>query len=85
MFRRPLTLISHIYNYLRNGTGWLLCTSVEVEIFGMSSLIGTDGKPEAASAEDKDPFNPKNRPDFAVMAVCQIPLAIVSQLIRYGM
>ncbi|KAF8217223.1 GMC oxidoreductase-domain-containing protein [Mycena galopus ATCC 62051] len=68
MIRQPQTLISHIYNYLRHGTGWLLCTSVEVEIFAMSSLVDPDGKLKATSAEDKDPFNPANRPDFAVMA-----------------
>ncbi|KAJ7205277.1 hypothetical protein GGX14DRAFT_368194 [Mycena pura] len=68
MIRRPQTLISQIYNYLRHGTGWFLCTSVEIEIFAMSSLIGADGKPKAVSAEDKDPFNPANRPDIAVMA-----------------
>jgi choline dehydrogenase len=74
MIRRPQTLLAHLYNYLVHGTGWFLCTSVEVEIFAMSSLIGADGRPKAVSAEDKDPFNPRNRPDFAVMAVCGVRL-----------
>ncbi|KAF8176881.1 GMC oxidoreductase-domain-containing protein, partial [Mycena galopus ATCC 62051] len=67
MFTRPWILVRELYNYLRHGTGWLLCTGVEVEIFGMASLIGPDGKPNPVTAEDKDPFNPNNRPDFAVM------------------
>ncbi|KAJ7157614.1 GMC oxidoreductase-domain-containing protein [Mycena crocata] len=68
MIRRPQTLISQLYQYLRCGRGWFLCTSTEVEIFGMSSRIGPDGKPNPVSAEEKDPFNPENRPDFAVLA-----------------
>lgn len=67
-FRWPQTLISQFYKYLRHGAGWLLCTTIEVEIFGMSSLIQADGKP-AFSAHTKDPFDPRNRPDFAVMTV----------------
>ncbi|KAJ7225243.1 hypothetical protein B0H12DRAFT_1149397 [Mycena haematopus] len=67
MFKRPWKLIQQLYNYLYYGAGWLLCTVVEVEIFGMASLIGADGRPNTISAEDKDPFNPNNRPDFAVM------------------
>ncbi|KAJ6574312.1 hypothetical protein B0H19DRAFT_1124170 [Mycena capillaripes] len=66
--RRPWILLREIYNYLVLGFGWLLCTQIEVEIFGMASLIDAEGKPTAASAEHKDPFNPQNRPDFAVLA-----------------
>ncbi|KAJ6594819.1 hypothetical protein B0H19DRAFT_1247461 [Mycena capillaripes] len=65
---KPWKLIAELFKYLWRGTGWFLCTSAEVEIFGMSSLIDADGEPKAASAQDKDPFNPDNRPDFAVMA-----------------
>ncbi|KAJ7657362.1 GMC oxidoreductase-domain-containing protein [Mycena polygramma] len=67
MFRRPQTLISQVYKYLRYGTGWLLGTTVEVEIFGMSSVIHADGKPDPLSSENKDSFDPKNQPDFAVL------------------
>ncbi|KAJ7459456.1 hypothetical protein B0H11DRAFT_2316748 [Mycena galericulata] len=67
MFRRPQTLISQLYKYIRHGAGWFLCTTVEVEVFGMSSLIHADGSPDAVSAQDKDSFDPNNRPDFAVM------------------
>ncbi|KAJ7021772.1 hypothetical protein C8F04DRAFT_1241131 [Mycena alexandri] len=68
MIRRPQTLISQICKYIFRGAGWFLCTSVEVEIFGMSSLIRADGRPKDITPQDKDPFNPANRPDFAVMA-----------------
>ncbi|KAF7376886.1 FAD/NAD-P-binding domain-containing protein [Mycena sanguinolenta] len=68
MFIRPWKVFGQLYNYLRHGTGWFLGTAVEVEIFGMASLIDSDGRPNAVSAQDKDPFNPNNRPDFAVMA-----------------
>ncbi|KAJ7140826.1 hypothetical protein C8R44DRAFT_866516 [Mycena epipterygia] len=58
MFKWPQTLISQLYKYLRHGAGWLLCTIVEVEVFGMPSLIQADGKPDALSAHTKDPFDP---------------------------
>ncbi|KAJ6594821.1 hypothetical protein B0H19DRAFT_1009819 [Mycena capillaripes] len=67
MFRRPHTLISQLYKYLRYGTGWLLFTTVEVEIFGMSSLIHGDGKPDPHSSKNTDPFDLRNQPDFAVL------------------
>jgi choline dehydrogenase len=44
---------------------------VEVEIFGMSSLIRTDGKPDPLSSYD--PFDPRNQPDFAVLTVSYLP------------
>lgn len=72
MIIRPWVLFRELYNYLRHGTGWLLCTSVETEIFGMASLIDVDGRPTSVAAQDKDPFNPNNRPDFAVMTVGSI-------------
>ncbi|KAF7358013.1 FAD/NAD-P-binding domain-containing protein [Mycena venus] len=68
MIKQPWILIREIYNYLILGFGWLLCIQIEVEIFGMASLIDAEGKPTAASAEHKNPFNPNNRPDFAVLA-----------------
>ena len=43
---------------------------MEVEIFGLSSLIGVDGKPIGPSKDYEDPFDAKNIPDFAVMVVC---------------
>ncbi|KAJ6573480.1 hypothetical protein DFH09DRAFT_1151937 [Mycena vulgaris] len=67
LFRRPWTLIAQLYKYLRRGTGWFMCTTVEVEIFCKSSLVHADGTLEALSAHDKDPFRPGNVPDFAVM------------------
>ncbi|KAJ7204774.1 hypothetical protein GGX14DRAFT_368399 [Mycena pura] len=67
MFRRPQTLVGQLYKYIRHGAGWLLCTTVEVEIFGMTSLIGANGKPDALSAQNKNSFDPENRPDFAVL------------------
>lgn len=74
MFRRPQILISQLYKYLRHGTGWLMCTMVEMEVFGMSSVVRPNGKMHALSDEQKDPFNPQNRPDFAVMAVSVVEL-----------
>lgn len=73
MFRRPQTLINQLYKYLRHAAGWFLCTTVEVEIFGMSPLIHANGTPDALSAQNKDSSDPKNRPDFAVMTV-SIPM-----------
>lgn len=64
-----MTLLREIYNYIRYGTGWFT-TLVEVEIFGLSSLIGVDGKPIGPSKDYEDPFDAKNIPDFAVMVVC---------------
>ncbi|KAJ7090820.1 GMC oxidoreductase-domain-containing protein [Mycena belliarum] len=67
MFRWPQTLVAQLYKYLRHGAGWFLCTTVEVEIFGISAFVHADGKPEALSSQSKDPFDPANRPDYAVM------------------
>ena len=69
MIRRPTTLLSQLYQYFRYGRGWLLCTMVEMEIFGMSSNVRPDGTLGELSEEQKDPYNPKNLPDFAVMTV----------------
>ncbi|KAJ7689607.1 hypothetical protein B0H17DRAFT_1202243 [Mycena rosella] len=65
LFRRPWTLVGQLYKYLRRGTGWLMCTTVEVEIFGKSSLVRADAALDALSDRDKDPFAPGNIPDFA--------------------
>ncbi|KAJ7696428.1 alcohol oxidase [Mycena rosella] len=67
LFRRPYMLFYQLFLYLWYGIGWFICNAVELEIFGMTSLILPDGKPAASSAEAKDPFNPKSRPDFAIM------------------
>ncbi|KAI0036018.1 hypothetical protein K488DRAFT_82458 [Vararia minispora EC-137] len=64
----PPTLIREIYRYLRRGTGYLLCTLVESEIFGISSLIGEDGTPLPHAKKRKDAADPKNLPDFAVLS-----------------
>ena len=42
---------------------------VETEIFCVSSVIGPDGRPRPLSAEEEDPYNPKNVPDLCVMIV----------------
>ncbi|KAK7055320.1 FAD/NAD-P-binding domain-containing protein [Favolaschia claudopus] len=67
--KQPWLMLRELFKYLFYGTGWFLCTPVEVEIFGKASHIGPDGKPTAASAQDQDPSSPHNRPDFAVMTV----------------
>ncbi|KAJ7288042.1 hypothetical protein C8J57DRAFT_1641067, partial [Mycena rebaudengoi] len=67
LIRSPLTLLAQLYKYLRYGAGWFLCMAVEVEIFGMSSLIDAYGTPAPATTQTKDPFDPNNIPDFAVM------------------
>jgi choline dehydrogenase len=69
LIRSPLTLLAQLYKYLRYGAGWFLCMAVEVEIFGMSSLIDAYGTPAPATTQTKDPFDPNNIPDFAVMTV----------------
>ena len=69
MIKRPTTLFREVYKYLRYGTGWLLCTMVEAEIFGASWLTGPDGKPLVAAREHEDSSDPANLHDFGVMAV----------------
>lgn len=69
MIIRPTTLINQLYKYVRHGTGWFLCTLVEMEIFGVSSGIRKDGKLVALSDQQRDPIDPQNLPDFSVMTV----------------
>lgn len=69
MIRRPTTLLKQVYKYVRYGTGWLLFTLVEMEIFGKSSFINQDGMPSAMTTAQLDPFDPKNIPDFAILLV----------------
>ncbi|KAI0052729.1 GMC oxidoreductase [Auriscalpium vulgare] len=68
MIRRPMVLFREIYNYFRFGTGWLLGTMVEVEVFGLSSLVSDEGTPDALLEEHTDSQDPKNLPDFCVIA-----------------
>ncbi|CCM04471.1 uncharacterized protein FIBRA_06651 [Fibroporia radiculosa] len=66
MVRQPTTLIREIYRYIRYGTGWFLCTFAEMEIFGLSSLVASDGRVPQLTNSQLDSFNPKNISDFAV-------------------
>ncbi|KAI0061445.1 alcohol oxidase [Artomyces pyxidatus] len=68
LFRSPTTFVRELYKYLRYGRGWLLGTFVETEVFGISSLVGADGKPHALRKEHEDSHDPKNLPDFGVLA-----------------
>jgi hypothetical protein len=68
--KRPLALLRELYHYIRHGTGWFLGTIVEMEVFGMASLIAADGSPYALSKEQSDSSgDAKCIPDFSVMAV----------------
>ncbi|KAH9829469.1 GMC oxidoreductase-domain-containing protein [Rhodofomes roseus] len=67
MVKQPTTFLRETYNYLRHGAGWFLCTLAEVEIFGLSSVINSDGKPAMLSEEQLNPYNPANLPDFCVL------------------
>lgn len=69
MTKRPTALLREVYNYVRYGTGWFLSTLAEMEVFGMSPLIGSDGKPSTLSEAQLDPFNPQNLPDFGVLLI----------------
>jgi len=66
MVRQPTTFLRETYNYLRHGAGWFLCTLAEFEIFGLSSVVGPDGKAAPLSEEQLNPYNPDNLPDFCV-------------------
>ncbi|KAH9923658.1 uncharacterized protein B0H18DRAFT_1120303 [Fomitopsis serialis] len=66
MVRQPITFLREAYNYLRHGTGWFLCTLAEFEIFGLSSVVGPNGKAAPLSEEQLNPYNPDNLPDFCV-------------------
>ncbi|KZT03996.1 GMC oxidoreductase [Laetiporus sulphureus 93-53] len=67
IIKRPSILLREIFNYVRKGTGWLLGTLVEVETFGISSLVQPDGNLRPLSEERLDSYNPRNLPDFAIM------------------
>ena len=69
MVRSPMTLLRQLYQYLWHATGWLLCTNVEMEIFGSSSVVRDDGTLDALEEHQKDPHDPQNLPDFAVLTV----------------
>ncbi|KAF8503926.1 hypothetical protein JB92DRAFT_2970106 [Gautieria morchelliformis] len=69
LVKRPTTLLRELYHYIRYGTGWLLGTMVEMEIFGLASLIAVDGRPHALSKEQSNSEDAKYIPDFAVMVV----------------
>ncbi|KAH9843571.1 GMC oxidoreductase-domain-containing protein [Rhodofomes roseus] len=66
-FRSPIALVRGLYKYLRYGVGSFLCFLVETEIFSLSSVIAPDGTPRALSAEQWDPFDPRNVPDICIM------------------
>ncbi|KAF8496978.1 hypothetical protein JB92DRAFT_2988461 [Gautieria morchelliformis] len=70
MVKRPTTLLRELYYYIRHGTGWLLGTMVELEIFGLAALISVDGSPHTLSKEQTNAADAKYIPDFSVMAVC---------------
>ncbi|VDC06928.1 unnamed protein product [Peniophora sp. CBMAI 1063] len=70
MFISPTTLIREIYNYAVHGSGWFLGTIVGSELFGISSLIGEDGKPLPHPKEREDASDPANIPDFGIMSSC---------------
>lgn len=69
MIRRPTTLLYQLYLYLWYGLGWLLCTMVEMEIFGMSSVVRADGTLDEPAEHRKDSHDPRNIPDFVIMTV----------------
>ena len=69
MAKQPTTFFREVYNYLRHGAGWFLCTLAEVEIFGLSSVVQPDGKVTPLSEEQLNPYNPENLPDFCVLVV----------------
>ncbi|KAF8516800.1 hypothetical protein JB92DRAFT_2909313 [Gautieria morchelliformis] len=69
MVKRPTTLLRELYYYIRHGTGWLLGTMVELEIFGLAALISVDGSPHTLSKEQTNAADAKYIPDFSVMAV----------------
>lgn len=69
LFTRPTVLVRELYNYIRHGTGWLLGTIVELEVFGSSSLVGETGQVNPIPKERMDPFDPQNIPDIAVLPV----------------
>lgn len=69
MVKQPTTFLREVYTYLRHGTGWLLCTLAEIEIFGLANVIQPDGKVAPLSKEQLDPYNPANLPDFCVLLV----------------
>lgn len=69
MAKQPTAFLREVYNYLRHGSGWFLCTLAEVEIFGLSSVIQSNGKVAPLSDEQLNPYNPANLPDFCVLLV----------------
>ncbi|KAG6333191.1 hypothetical protein ID866_5895 [Astraeus odoratus] len=70
MVVRPMVLIREFYRYLRYGTGWFLGTIVELEIFGLSSLVAKDGRIGPIPKEREDPSDPENIPDIAILVSC---------------
>nr|GAT50370.1 FAD/NAD(P)-binding domain-containing protein [Mycena chlorophos] len=69
MFRHPWVLLGQLVHYMRYGTGWLLCTIVEAEVFFKSSLIRADGTVDTeATAQHLDAADPQNLADFGVMS-----------------
>ncbi|KAK7001504.1 FAD/NAD-P-binding domain-containing protein [Favolaschia claudopus] len=62
--KQPYLFIAELLKYLIFGTGALLWTIVEMEIFGTASLFGSDGKLKAGAE-----LKPELRPDFAIISV----------------
>ncbi|KAK6977524.1 FAD/NAD-P-binding domain-containing protein [Favolaschia claudopus] len=62
--KQPYLFIAELLKYLIFGTGALLWTIVEMEIFGTASLFGSDGKLKGGAE-----LKPELRPDFAIISV----------------